>query len=249
MGVSILLAAWMLFVFASPFLYFILFVLSFRAANKIKTIRKRIIGMLAIVIIFSLIPTHLFSEYLRFSKSCETQLAPITTTPIEDIESIAFVTENGDSIHKPFFWHQSMNLNIKEYEYAYLVNGKETSFHHCDGITHKCKNSDRITSQYMFLVTAAKKNSNGVLQSTISVVDRLSGKTLYETQEFVLSGILAAYHGAFIAKKNHRGYLSCGYLGSNIDVWRPNDSNQSRRHYIETDTKLLTSLFPTLKNN
>lgn len=119
----------------------------------------------------------------------------------------------------------------------------------CDGSTHKCEYGGDITSQYMFLVTSAKKSSQNIFQSSILVVDRQSEQVLYEAKEFVLSGVLASYHGAFIAEPGHRGYLSCGYLDEGIDVWRPNDSNKSRRRYAQTDSMILTTIFPSLKRD
>lgn len=99
------------------------------------------------------------------------------------------------------------------------------------------------------MVTTEEKNGNNVFQSDIMVIDRKSEKILYKASEFVLTGLLASYHAAYISKKGHRGYLSCGYLDGDIDVWRPNDSNKSRRRYAETDSMILATIFPSLKMN
>jgi hypothetical protein len=163
------------------------------------------------------------------------------------VGSIAFVTEGGDSVHTPFVWHREMNLNLDEYEYAYMVNGKITMRNLCKWDTHKCKYGGDITSRYMFLVTTGEKNGGNIFRSDIKVVDRLTDSVLYEANEFVLTGLLPAYHGLFLAKPGHRGYLSCGYLDGGIDVWRPNNGNASRRRYAETDTMVLTTIFPSLK--
>jgi hypothetical protein len=249
MGVAIILAPLMLLFLASPLLYVIFFLFVAKVVSKQNTKQKRILAITATLLIFSIYPAQLYQEYSKFSESCETSRPPITNGPIKDIESIAFVTEGGDFINKPFVWHREMNLNLQKYEYAYLVNGKETMRNLCDWNSNKCEYGGEITSRYMFLVTAAKKNSNGVLQSNVSVVDRLTRQTFYEAHEYVFSGPVAAYHGAFLAKQNHRGYLSCGYLGKDINVWRPNDSNPSRLRYANTDSWVITTIFPSLKKN
>lgn len=247
MGVAI--APLMLLFLASPLLYVIFFLFIAKVVSKQNTKQKRVLALTATLLVFSVYPAQLYLEYSKFSESCKTSRPPITSGPIEDIESIAFVTEGGDFINKPFVWHREMNLNLQKFEYAYLVDGKETMRNLCDWNTNKCEYGGEITSRYMFLVTAAKKNSNGVLQSNISVVDRLTRQTLYEAHEYVFSGPVAAYHGAFLAKQRHRGYLSCGYLSKDISVWRPNDSNPSRLRYANADSWVLTTIFPSLKRS
>jgi len=249
MGVALILVPLMLLILVTPFLYLIFFVLACKVASKIETKRKRVLGFSVVLLAFSIYPAKLYIDYFKFSTSCETSRPTITAAPIMDIDEIVFVSEGGDFVATPFVWYREMHLNLKKYEYAFLVNGKETMRNLCDWNTGKCKYGGEISSRYMFLVTAPKRNNNGVLQSNISVVDRLTGATLYEAHEFILSGFVAAYHGAFIAKKNHSGILSCGYLSKDIDVWRPNDSNPSRERYAETDSWVLTTIFPSLKLN
>lgn len=250
MGVAIILAPLMLLFLAAPILYFVIAFFVCKAVGKSATKNTRSVALAITLVIFSIYPAKLYLEYLNFSDLCNNISRPaVNITPIAYRGSIAFVTEGGDFVHEAFVWHEEMDLKLNSYEYAYLVNGKETMRYFCDGNTKKCEYGGDIKSRYMFLVTTANKNSQNIFQSNILVVDRQSEQVLYEANEFVLSGILAAYHGAFIAEPGHRGYLSCGYLDGGIDVWRPNDSNTSRHRYAQTDTMILTTIFPLLKND
>lgn len=246
MGVAIVIAPLMLLFLLAPLLYlFIAFVVA-KGVSKLPTKASRRTAFIATIAIISIYPVHLYLEYLEFSELCENTRPPITVNPILSIDSIAFVSEGGDFVHTVFLWHREMKLNLDKYEYAYIVNGKETMRNLCNWGTHDCKYGGDITSRYMFLVTSSKKNGGNIFQSNISVVDRQTRQVLYQASEYVFSGVVAAYHGAFLADRGHRGYLSCGYLDGGIDVWRPNDSNSSRRRYAATDSMILTTIFPSL---
>lgn len=247
MGVAIVLAPLMVIILVAPFLYLLVAFFVARAVNKASAKSTRVFLLSITLVIFSIYPAQLYLEYLEFSELCDVSRPPVTVKPIVSIDSIAIVTEGGDFDHKPFVWHRQMKLNIDTYEYAYIVNGNETMRNLCDGNTHKCKHGGNISSRYMFLVTSAKKSEGSIFQSDIMVVDRQSEQILYEANEYVLTGHLAAYHGAFLSNPGHRGYLSCGYLDGGIDVWRPNGSNSSRRRYAETDSMIIKTIFPSLK--
>lgn len=247
MGVALVLAPLMLFFLLAPLIYLISAFILAKIISKQCAPQTRTTVYLITLLAFSIYPIHMYMDYHKFSELCKISRPPITAAPIKNIESIAFVSEGGDFSHEAFLWHREMNLSLHAYEYAYIVDGKEVMRNLCEWGTHKCKYGGNISSRYMFLVTSAKKNKENIFQSNISVVDRKTGEVIYDAREYVFTGALAAYHGAFLAKPGHHGYLSCGYLGHEIDVWRPNDSNTSRIKYANTDTSILTTIFPSLK--
>lgn len=247
MGVAIVFGPLMLLFLLFPIIYLVFAFFSVKSAIK----EKNKVSLIIKIFVFSILPAYFLIDYWQFSSACNIAKNQITVAPISDVDTIAFVSEGGDFIvYKPFLWHDEMNLNLKSYEYAYMVNGSETDRYLCDWKSKKCSYGGEISSQYMFLLTSPKRNDHWVLQSDISIIDRHSKKAIYVAHEYVLGGLLAAYHGAFLAKKpGHSGALSCGYLGKDIDVWRTNNGGSpSRLRYLNTDTKLITTIFPNLEN-
>lgn len=245
MGVAIVLGPLLLLFFAAPLLYVVFVSVVVRKAirhNQDKS--ARIVGGIGAVLLLSY-PVYLGIDFLKFRSHCANPRQPIAVAPFPEVKTIAFVTEGGFP-DAPFLWHDEMNLNLGAFEYASIVNGKVVMRNQCDRAANKCTYGGELSSRFMFLVTSPQLNKDGVLQSSVSLVDRQSGTTLYQTSEYIFKGLLASYHGAFIDEPGHRGILSCGYLSDQIDVWRPNGANASRESYARADSRLIATVFPAL---
>lgn len=126
MGASLFLAPILLLFLVAPLLYLIVAFYITKIAGKESKYSAAIVAA-----IFCFFPTLYLIDYLDFSEKCSNNSRPpITVKPIDNIDTIAFITVGGDSVHKFFLWHREMNLNLKEYEYAYIVKDKLTMRNH-----------------------------------------------------------------------------------------------------------------------
>lgn len=249
MGVALILGPMMLFFMVLPFIYTILFGFIVRGvARQQKTSRAKMISMFIVILVFLIIPLSLALDYLRFSESCNTPQKKFNITELPNIKTIAFVTESHGQ-YSTFLWHKEMGLMLDEYEHASIVNGVESPAYFCSDALPRCTYGKKITSKYMFLVTAPKKNNNGVLQSNISIVDRGTGINLYKAHEFILNNFASIYYATFISDKSSSGTLACGYLGTDTYTWRPNNSIGSSQRYARADADIITSFFPSLRGS
>jgi hypothetical protein len=188
MGVAFFIIPLMLAILVAPILYFVLMFFFVKKAKKNRSKKKGNIEATLIFILFLIYPVLLCIEYLNFSAKCENTFPNPDVAPISDVDSIAFIIEGGAGVRKPFFSYREMMLDVSKFEYGYIVDGKEVMQHLCHGSLrdHDCEQTGEITNRYMFKVSAAKRNSNFVLQSDVLVVDRSTGKILYKANEYVL---------------------------------------------------------------